>query len=66
MITLVAWTEYDPSGQIGPSLELDIDARTEKDIEAAKLLAALIKDKFFAVVLYDENENKIYDADDPR
>jgi hypothetical protein len=63
MITLVAWTEYDPSGQIGPSFELGIDARDDEGIKAAKLLAdLLVKDRFVSVMLFDENDNEIYDA----
>lgn len=63
MITLVAWTEYDPSGQIGPAFELDIDARDEDGIEVAKLLADLmVKDRYVSAMLFDEDDNEIYDA----
>lgn len=64
MITLVAWTQYDPSGQLGNDLELDIEVNGEKDVEAVKMIADLLvkRGEFVGAMVFDENENEIYDA----
>lgn len=63
MITLVGWTQYDPSGQNGPDLELDIDTNGEKDVDAVKMIAdLLVRDRFVSAMVFDEDQNEIYDA----
>lgn len=63
MISIIGWTQYDPSGQLGNDLELDIDVHGEKDVESVKMIAdLLVRDQFVSVLVFDEDDNEIYDA----